>query len=75
MSRQAREYIHMAPRPDDTVCDVHAWTADDFRKRLLAEMRARHGKGGLNVCVQCLGRAKTAVMPPLPPTGDDAGGG
>jgi hypothetical protein len=46
MSQREREYVHVSPRPDSTACDVHAWTAVDFRKRLLAEMRARHGKGG-----------------------------
>ncbi len=66
MSERAKEYVYVRVPGEGATCDVHEWTAEDFRKRLLAEMRARHGKGGLNVCVDCLDRAKAAVMVPVP---------
>jgi hypothetical protein len=39
-------------------CEVHDWPTEGMGKRLVAEMRARHGKGGINVCVDCLRRAR-----------------
>ena len=42
-------------------CEVHDWTEEDFRQRLVTTMRERHGKGGLNVCVACLERARAFV--------------
>lgn len=62
MTKRTAERVHV--RPSDGPCDVHAWTAEDFRKRLLEEMRARHGKDGLNVCVECIDRAKVAILKP-----------
>lgn len=40
------------------VCEVHAWPIEKLMTDLLPKMRERHGKGGLNVCVPCVERAK-----------------
>lgn len=57
------EALHIKGMPDDTTCEVHAWTLDDFRERLLPLMRERHGKGGVNVCVDCIERARQGLRP------------
>lgn len=38
-------------------CDVHDWPTDGMGSRFVAEMRRKHGKGGVNVCIPCLERA------------------
>lgn len=52
------EDVHIHPMPDDTVCAVHDWPTDGMARRLVEAMRAAHGKGGINVCVECITRAK-----------------
>lgn len=39
-------------------CDVHDWPTDGMARRLFDEMRATHGKGGVNACRPCLERAR-----------------
>jgi hypothetical protein len=39
-------------------CEVHTWPDEGLPARLVAAMRERHGKGGLNCCVDCIDRAK-----------------
>ena len=43
------------------VCEVHDWPVDGLAKRLINAMRQRFGKGGINVCHECLTRAKESV--------------
>lgn len=52
------EVLHMSGARDDAVCEVHSWTQDDFRTKLVPLLRERHGKGGLNVCSDCIRRAR-----------------
>ena len=42
----------------DVVCETHDWTIERMRAELIPLMRARHGKGGVNVCVECIERWK-----------------
>jgi hypothetical protein len=58
---KAPEVVHMRPMPDDTRCAVHDWPTEGLAKRLVQEMRATHGKGGVNVCVECIARAKRSL--------------
>jgi hypothetical protein len=39
-------------------CEVHTWPVDGLAERLVAAMRETHGKGGINVCVDCIDRAR-----------------
>lgn len=48
--------IHM--RETTEPCEVHDWPTDGLGRRLVDEMRARHGKGGINVCRECIVRAR-----------------
>lgn len=49
------EAIHIKPAAG--TCDVHEWPIDGMAARLVAAMRERHGKGGINVCRECISRA------------------
>lgn len=52
------EAVHMRPMPDTAECEVHAWSNKELRHKLVPTMRARHGKGGLTVCRECLTRTR-----------------
>lgn len=41
-------------------CAAHEWPDDGLPERLIKAMRERHGHGGVDVCVECLERAKRA---------------
>lgn len=45
-------------RETDAKCEVHDWPADGMGTRLVQAMRDAHGKGGINVCAACVGRAR-----------------
>jgi len=51
-----RDVVHM--QPSEGPCETHDWLTEGMAKRLLAAMRERHGKGGVNVCRECIDRAK-----------------
>lgn len=59
------EQLHIKGMPDDTTCEVHDWTLEDFRTRLVPLLRERHGKGGLNVCVECVKRTREELREAL----------
>lgn len=40
------------------VCEVHTWPIEKLMAELMDLLRARHGQGGLNVCKDCIYRAK-----------------
>lgn len=42
-------------------CEVHDWPTDGMAVRLVDRMRTSHGKGGVNVCVDCIARARLSV--------------
>jgi hypothetical protein len=44
-----------------SVCQVHDWPTEGLARRLVDAMRAAHGRGGINVCVPCVHRAKAAL--------------
>jgi len=54
---QLDEVVHICPQKDGS-CEVHDWPTEGLPKRLVDAMRARYGKGGLNVCKSCLVRAR-----------------
>ena len=39
-------------------CEVHEWTIEQWRKDFLPLLRARHDKGGVNVCAECIRHVK-----------------
>jgi len=45
-------------KPSEGPCEAHDWPTDGMARRLVTAMRERHGKGGINVCVECIARAK-----------------
>lgn len=53
-----REAVYMDPAPERATCDAHEWPSDGLAARLVAAMRERHGKGGVNACRPCIERAK-----------------
>jgi len=59
-------YIRDAPR--GATCDVHSWPDEGLGHRLIHEMHARYGKGGVNVCRECLLRARDSVRSKPPKT-------
>lgn len=62
-----QEFLHLRPVSDDVldgrsitaVCETHGWATDGMPRRLVEAMRRRHGHGGLNVCRECVDRAKS----------------
>jgi hypothetical protein len=52
------EALYLEPRPDDTPCEIHDWSFERLARELVPLMRARHGKGGVNACRECLAKAK-----------------
>lgn len=50
------EAVHM--RPSKGTCEVHAWPSEGMGRRLVEALRAGHGRGGVDVCRECLGRAR-----------------
>ena len=58
------EQLHVKGMPDTTTCEIHDWPTEGLARRLVAAMRERHGKGGINACVPCIERAKAGLGPP-----------
>jgi hypothetical protein len=54
------EALHIRPIADG-VCDLHEWPVERIACELVALMRARHGSGGLTICVECIDRVKRHV--------------
>jgi hypothetical protein len=54
---QIGEVVQICPQQSGP-CEVHDWPTEGLPKRLVEAMRARYGKGGLNVCIECLVRAR-----------------
>lgn len=46
------------------VCEIHDWPSNvDSARKFVAAMRERHGKGGINVCVDCIARLRKVLKP------------
>ncbi len=54
-----RDHVHL--RPSEGPCQIHDWPTAGLARRLLAAMRERHGKGGINACRECIQRAAADV--------------
>jgi len=52
-----RECVFIRPAPADP-CEVCRWPSEGLAARLVRAMRERHGKGGINVCIDCIKRAR-----------------
>lgn len=49
------EVVHM--KESEGSCELHDMPTDGLARVLVTTARARHGKGGLNVCAACIRRA------------------
>lgn len=56
--RGQREYLHVRPAKEAR-CEVHDWPTAGMPRRLVEAMRACHGRGGIDVCRECVDRAKS----------------
>lgn len=54
------EYLYIKPGPPQATCEIHHLSLDEQTRVLVPLMRARHGNGGLNVCVDCIERLRAA---------------
>lgn len=45
-------------KPAEGSCEIHKWPTEGLPRRLVQAMKERHGKGGINACVECIHRAK-----------------
>lgn len=52
-----REAVYMYPMVN-AACQVHAWPTEGMARRLVLAMRETYGKGGINVCRECVTRAR-----------------
>lgn len=62
------EKLFVRPAAANADCQVHDWPSDGLAKRLILEMRRAHGKGGVNICRECVERARESARP-TPPSG------
>jgi hypothetical protein len=51
-------------RPAVGPCAVHDWPTEGMARRLVALMLEMHGRGGVDVCVDCLRRARGSIKVP-----------
>jgi hypothetical protein len=56
---EVKEILHL--EDTDQPCELHDWTLNDWKERFMALLRERHGKGGVNVCAECIIRARNAL--------------
>ena len=61
------EALHIRQAKPGVDCEVHAWPTEGLARRLVDAMRAAHGKGGINVCRDCLTRARASLPGRLAP--------
>jgi hypothetical protein len=59
MTARIEDALHV--RPAVGPCEVHEWPTESLARRLVAAMRERHGKGGINACVECIVRARASL--------------
>lgn len=52
-----REVVHMKEAAPNARCEIHDWPTEGLAQRLIDAARARHGKGGIDVCAACIERA------------------
>lgn len=52
------EMIHLRAALPPVTCEIHDWSTEGLGRRLVDTMRERHGKGGVNVCRECVTRAR-----------------
>lgn len=74
----ADEFIHMrgvklSEEQAATACEVHGWSPEDWVTKFVPLLRERHGKGGLNVCKECLLAASRRLREQSRATGGDNG--
>ena len=52
-----KEYLHIAGVVGVT-CEVCDWAIERLMQEFVGLLKARHGKGGLTVCRECITRMK-----------------
>jgi hypothetical protein len=53
------EALHI--REGHGLCEVHDWPWERWVSDFVPLLRERHGRGGVNVCRECIDRAKAAA--------------
>ncbi len=48
------DHLHIKPGSEAVGCEIHDWPMERKIREFVPLLRARHGKGGLNVCVDCI---------------------
>ena len=62
MSEGKPEAIFLREADPSASCEVCSWPTEGLAQRLVEAMRERHGKGGINVCIDCVTRARDEGM-------------
>lgn len=55
------EFAYLRDPGPLAACEVHEWPDDRLADQLVPLLRERHGRGSLNVCIDCLARAKATL--------------
>lgn len=61
----SREAVFIRGLTNETPCETHDWPSEGMGKRLVEAMRATHPRG-INVCRDCIDRARRDAVPPGP---------
>lgn len=59
-----KEFLYIKPADDQAgICWAHKLPTTGLAQVIVDEMRRTHGSGGVNICVECVKRARDAVKP------------
>jgi len=53
--------LHIKAAAQDAVCVVHDAPDDGLARLIVRKARRLHGKGGADICVSCINRAKRSL--------------
>lgn len=57
------ELVHMKPADVDAKCWAHDMPNEGLARKLFDQMRLAHGNGGVNICTECIKRARASLPP------------
>jgi hypothetical protein len=53
----------MKPADVDAKCWAHDMPNEGLARKLFDQMRLAHGNGGVNICTECIKRARASLPP------------